>query len=79
VTGKSKREFREGLERRHIDCIKYDRYVVLLHVVYSFTIGIFYISPRLRDIAGGKVLGKYTSGQSSSLTVFSSGHRQIGL
>jgi len=34
------------------------RYIVLLHVVYSFTGGIFYISPRLRDIAGGKFLGK---------------------
>jgi hypothetical protein len=83
VTCKSKREFRERLEKRHIDGKKYDsynsifhrwiktifRYVVLLHVVYIVTGGIFYISPRLRDIAGGKFLGKYTSGQFSPPTI----------
>jgi hypothetical protein len=68
VTCESKREFREKLERRHIDGKKYDRYnstfhhwirtifgyVVLLLVVYIFTRGIFYISPRLSDITGGQ-------------------------
>jgi hypothetical protein len=72
VTCKSKRELRERLERRHIDGRKSDnynstfhrwirtifRYVVILHVVYSFIGRIVYISPRLRDIAGGKVMGK---------------------
>jgi hypothetical protein len=63
---------KERLERRHIDGRKSNsynstfycrirtifRYIVLLHVVYSFTGGIFYICPRLRDIAGGTFLGK---------------------
>jgi hypothetical protein len=76
VTCKSKREFRERLERRHIDGRTFDNYnstihcwsrtifgyVVILNVVYIFTGGIFYISPCLRDITGGKFLGKYTSG-----------------
>jgi hypothetical protein len=63
---------RERLERRCIDGRKSNsynstfyrrirkifRYIVLLHVVYSFTGGIFFICPRLGDIAGVKVLGK---------------------
>jgi hypothetical protein len=71
VTGKSRREFRERLERRYIDGKSTDSYnstlhrwistifgyVVLIHVVYIVTVGIFYISPRLRDIEGGKYLG----------------------
>jgi hypothetical protein len=93
VTGKSRREFRERLERRYIDGKSTDSYnstfyrwistifgyVVLIHVVYIFTVGIFYISPRLRDIEGGKYLGKYTSRQSSLLSVFSFGYRWIRL
>jgi uncharacterized membrane protein len=89
VTGKSRREFRERLERRYIDGKSTDSYnstfyrwisyVVLIHVVYIVTVGIFYISPRLRDIEGGKYLGKYTSGQSSSLSVFSFGYCWIRL
>jgi hypothetical protein len=93
VTGKSRREFRERLERRYIDGKSTDSYnstfhrwistifgyVVLIHVVYIVTVGIFYISPRLRDIEGGKYLGKYTSGQSSLLSVFSFGYRWIRL
>jgi hypothetical protein len=30
-------------------------YVVLTHVVYIFTVGIFYISLRLRDTQGGNI------------------------
>jgi hypothetical protein len=44
-------------------------YVFLLHVLYIFTGGIFYISLRLTDITGWKCLGKYTFGQSLSPTV----------
>ena len=33
-------------------------YVVLRHVMYIVIGGIFYTSLRLRDIAGGKFLGK---------------------
>jgi hypothetical protein len=76
VTCKIKREFRERLERGHIDGRTSDSYnstfhcwiqmifgyVVLLHVVYIFARGIVYINPRLRDIAGETFLGKYTSG-----------------
>jgi hypothetical protein len=72
VTCESKREFRERLERRRIDGKKSDSYnstfhrwirtifgyIVLLLVVYIITRGIFYISPCLRDIAGGKFQGK---------------------
>jgi hypothetical protein len=93
VTGKSRREFRERLERRYIDGKSTDSYnstfyrwistifgyVVLIHVVYIVTVGILYISPRLRDIEGGKYLGKYTSGQSSLLSVFSFSYRWIRL
>jgi len=54
-------------------------YVVLIHVVYIVTVGIFYISPRLRDTEGGEYLGKYTFGQSSLLSGFSFGYRWIRL
>jgi hypothetical protein len=64
------REFRERLEKKYIDGRKFNRYnftfhrwikmifgyVVLLHVLYIFTRGIFYISPRLRDIIREKYL-----------------------
>jgi hypothetical protein len=93
VTSKSRREFRERLEKRYIDGKSTDSYnstfyhwistifgyVVLIHVVYIVTVGILYISPRLRDIEGGKDLGKYTSGQSSLLSVFSFSYRWIRL
>jgi hypothetical protein len=66
------RDFRERLERRHIDGRNFDGYNsnfyhwirtifgydVLLHVLYIRTRGIFYISLRLRDIMGGKFMGK---------------------
>jgi hypothetical protein len=87
------REFRERLERRHIDARNSDSYnstfhrwirtifgyVFLLHVLYIFTGGIFYINLCLRDIAKGEFLEKYTSKQSQSPTVFSFIHRWIGL
>jgi hypothetical protein len=93
VTGKSRREFRERLERRYIDGKSTDSYnstfhrwistifgyVILIHVMYIVTLGMFYINPRLRDIEGGKYLGKYTSGQSSLLSVFSFDHCWIRL
>ena len=53
------------------------RYVVFLHVMSILTRGIFYISPRLRDITRGKFLGKYTSRQSSSPIIFSFDHHKI--
>jgi hypothetical protein len=64
------REFRERLERRHIDGINFDDYkstfhgwiraifgyIVLLHVLYILTRGIFYISLCLTHIMGGMFL-----------------------
>jgi hypothetical protein len=55
-----------------------ERYLDRLFL-YILTGEIFYISLSMRDIAGGTFLGKYTSGQFSSLTIFSLVHRWIGL
>jgi hypothetical protein len=55
------------------------KYVVLLHVLYILTSGIFYISLWLIDISGRTFMGKYTSEQSQLPTLFATVHRWIGL